>query len=297
MKKLFAYLDRGAFGRLQTWEFSFRSLPREYAWLFFLKAVLAHPIKAILGLSRYRQFIREKKGRAYELPCDYARFISIPEERTFLQQMRGRKSWPLIGLGFCLKPYDINDPTRSCPSGRPNHDCLYLERGETRPVCGSCAIQEIGRLALEKGCPVCTMTSAKDIARDLMLPQISRNSFPSAILILCPYSIQAIILPQLICGVRMILLPYASGSCADYEQWLRADRGIKNERTELGSNADQKIGEILTQFGDRHPPFQRFRRQGNIFFPELFLVFYPHMLRKSLVKPLAVTWMVRLSAP
>jgi len=262
-------LDKARFWNVQVWDFSFRSLSREYAWLFFLKAVLAHPVNTARGLRRYRRFIREKKHSGPE----HARLITIPDEAVFLQHARVRKSGPLVGLGFCLKPRDPNDPAASCPSGLANHDCLYLERGETRPVCAGCAIHEVGRLALEKGCPVYIMTSAKDIARDFMLPQISRGLFPAAVLILCPYSVQAIILPLFICGLDMLLLSYASGSCADYGQWLKADRGIKDERTTIDAESREKLLGLLEKLeedeasGRRSKGHRRFRRSGNVFYP------------------------------
>jgi hypothetical protein len=262
-------LDKGRFWNVQVWDFSFRSLSREYAWLFFLRAVLAHPVKTVRGLRRYRRFIREKK----HWDPEYARLLSIPDETIFLQHARGRKSGPLVGLGFCLKPYDPNGSSVSCPSGRANHNCLYLERGETRLVCTGCSIHEIGCLALDKGCPVYIMTSAKDIARDLMLPQISRGLFPAAVLILCPYSVQAIILPLLICGLDMLLLSYASGSCADYGQWLKADRGIKDERTTIDDDSREKLLGVLGKLEDvevsgiRSQRYRQFRRGGNVFYP------------------------------
>jgi len=268
-QRFFGRLDKARFGNIQVWDFSFRSFLREYAWLFFLKAVLAHPVKAVRGLRAYRRFIREKKHSGPE----HARLLTIPDEAVFLQHARVRKSGPLVGLGFCLKPRDPNEPAASCPSGLANHDCLYLERGETRPVCAGCAIQEVGRLALDRGCPVYIMTSAKEIARDFMLPQISRCSFPSAVLILYPYSVQAIILPLLICGVDMLLLSYASGSCADYGQWLKADRGIKDERTTIDAESRERLLGLLEKLEDeevsgiRSMDYRRFRRGGNVFYP------------------------------
>jgi len=269
-KRLLDHLDEARFWSVRVWEFSFRSLPREYAWLFFLKAVLAHPIKAARGLRRYRQFIRDQKSPA----AGCVHFISIPDKTVFLKRARARDSGPLIGLGFCLKPLDPDDPLQSCPSGRPNHDCLYLERGETRPVCAVCAIHEIGRHALDAGCPVYVMTSARDIARDFMLPQISRGLFPATVLILCPYSVRAIILPLLICGVEMLLLSYAEGSCADYEKWLKADRGVKDERTTIDRESGEKLLDLLGELGAEREDMilrqghRRFRRAGNIFYPD-----------------------------
>jgi hypothetical protein len=262
-------LDRASFGNIQVWNFSFRSLLREYAWLFLLKAVVAHPAKTVRGLRRYRRFLRENRHPALK----YTGLLSIPSEEAFLERGRALKSGPLVGLGFCLKPLDSGNPAASCPSGRANHDCLYLERGETRPVCAECAIRNISRLALEKDCPVYIMTSAKDIARDFMFPQISRGLFPAAALILCPYSVQAIILPLFICGVDMFLLSYASGSCADYEQWLKADRGIKDERTTIDAGCQERLFRFLEKLGDpksdktQRRKYPLFRRRGNIFFP------------------------------
>jgi len=261
-------LDKARFGNIQVWDFSFRSFLREYAWLFFLKAVLAHPVKAVRGLRAYRRFIREKKHPASE----YSSPLAIPDETIFLQNARDRKSGPFVGLGFCLKPYDPDDPSASCPSGRANHDCLYLERGELRSVCAGCEIHEFGRRALDKKCPVYIMTSAKDIARDLMLPQVSRGLFPAVVLILCPYSVQAIILPLLICGLDMLLVSYASGSCADYKQWLKADRGIKDERTTIDAESRERLLGLLGKLEDeevseiRSKRYRRFRRGGNVFY-------------------------------
>jgi len=261
-------LDKARFGNIQVWDFSFRSFLREYAWLFFLKAVLAHPVKAVRGLRAYRRFIREKKHPASECSSP----LAIPDETIFLQNARARKSGPLVGLGFCLKPFSPDDPSASCPSGRANHDCLYLERGELRSVCAGCEIHEFGRRALDKKCPVYIMTSAKDIARDLMLPQVSRGLFPAVVLILCPYSVQAIIPPLLICGADMFLLSYAGGSCADYKQWLKADRGIKDERTTIDAESRERLLGLLGKLEDeevseiRSKRYRRFRRGGNVFY-------------------------------
>jgi len=262
--RLLGRLDRAGSCGLEIWDFSFRSLTREYARLFFLKAVVAHPVKAACGLRRYRRFVRAKRDR----PDDCAQMTAIPDEASFIQNVRRAGSPPLLGLGFCLKPTDAGSPPGPCPAGRANHECLFLDRGETVPVCADCAIFEISRLALKKGCPVYIMTSAKDIARDFMFPQIARDAFPAAILLLCPYSVQAIIPPLHICGVRSLLVPYSSGSCEDYEQWRKADVGIKEERTSLSPEAWQEIRTVLDELRDCPHAQRRFRRRDNIFCPE-----------------------------
>jgi hypothetical protein len=263
-------LDDSGFGHIQVWEFGVRSLSREYAWLFFWKAVLAHPFKAARGWRRYRRFIRSRAGTTAGSPS----FLAVPDEEIFWRGVQARETRPLVGLGFCLKPYDPDDRSASCPSGRANHECLYLERREMTPVCAACAIHDIGSLCLSGGCPVYIMTSAKDIARDFMFPQVSRDAFPSGILLLCPYSIQAIVPPLFICGVETLLLAYAAGSCADYGQWLKADRGIKEERTTLSAEVEGHLLVLLEKLeaaegeegGKRKDRW--FVRGGNIFYPD-----------------------------
>ncbi len=268
--RIFGRLDSSGFLNIQVWDFGLRSLTRHYAWLFFLKAVLAHPVKAARGLRRYQQFVRKKAYSTAEPP----RLLAVPDEKIFLLNLQTQSLRPLLGLGFCLKPFDASDPSASCPSGRANHDCLYLERRETMAVCADCAIHQVGRRSLDAGCPVYIMTSARDIAQDFMFPQLSRESFPAAVLMLCPYSVQAIIPPLFICGVDALLLSYAAGSCADYGQWLRADRGIKSERTTLSAESKEKLFGLLEKLeaeewkkgGKRKG--RRFVRDGNIFFPD-----------------------------
>jgi hypothetical protein len=263
------HLDQAGFGQFQVWGFGFRSLFRGYARLFFRRAVVVHPVKAARGIRRYRQFVRDNKGRDTK-PMS---FVFFPDEAAFLKNDSARREGPLIGLGFCLKPYDPKDSSASCPSGRPNHECQYLERGEVHPACADCDIRDLGRRSLETGCPVYIMTSAQDIARDFMLPQIDRGIFPAAVLVLCPYSVQAIILPLLICGVDMLLLTYSTGSCADYEQWLKADRGVKDERTAIDGESKERLLGLLSRLepegGGRIQGHgsRGFRRTGNIFYP------------------------------
>lgn len=142
-----------------------------------------------------------------------------------------------------------------------------------RPVCAGCAIHDIGSRCLAAGCPVYIMTSAAEIAQDFMLPQISREAFPSAVLLLCPYSVRAIILPLYICGVDTLMLSYASGSCADYGQWLKADRGIKKERTAVSAETEERLLGILGRIETREwneggtRKDRRFIRGGNIYYP------------------------------
>ena len=111
------------------------------------------------------------------------------------------------------------------------------------------------------------MTSALDIAHDLMIPAIEKGRFKKVILCLCPFSIQAIILPLLICGIRGYLIEYSSGNCRYYQEWLLADRGIKREMTTLLPEAYEKILSLLDLWALSGSSCRRFQREGNIYAP------------------------------
>lgn len=106
---------------------------------------------------------------------------------------------------------------------------LDLDQGEhwPHPICQECKVAIVGKRALVAGAKMHIMTSAFDIAHDLMIPAIEKGKLKEVILCLCPFSIQAITLPLLICGIRGYLIEYSSGNCRDYQEWLLADRGSR----------------------------------------------------------------------
>lgn len=264
LKRFFAYLDRILFLNINIWDFSYHSFFRECARVFFFKVILKHPVKTIRGLKKYRDFIKTQEN----IFPKYKEFLSVPDEMAFLERIKRQKIRPLVGLGFCLKPINPEEPLFSCPSGRANHNCLYIERGQTWSICASCAIFRIARKCLETGCKVYIMTSAKDIARDFLIPHIDSGKFPTAILLLCPFSVQAIIPSLFICDIDMFLLAYSRGYCRDYQEWLKADRGNKKERTVLNRASWEKLLGLLSKSGSAEPQPRSFRREGNIFYPE-----------------------------
>jgi len=257
-------LDTKGFLNFHIWEFCYRSFFKEYARLFFLKAMLTHPGRTMAGLRNYHRFIKTQEN----LFPRYNKFLSTPDEQTFKDQIRRQKTRPLLGLGFCLKPYDPEDDTRSCPSGRANHECLYLETSETQNVCLGCVIYKIANKGMQSGCPVYIMTSAKDIAIDFLLPQINKGLFPVAILLLCPYSVQAILPSLFICRIDAFLLAYNSGYCKDYKEWRLADLGTKEDRTTLSKESYEKFFSLISRKDIPEIPPQSFMREGNIFYPE-----------------------------
>jgi hypothetical protein len=263
LDRFFDRLDRKSFLHFHIWEFAYRSFFKEYARLFFLKAMVKHPIKTAKGLRDYQHFIKSQEN----LFPRYEKYLAIPDEEMFREKMAQQKTALLLGLGFCLKPHDPENSRRSCPSGRANHDCLYLEKGETQNICQGCAIYRIAKKGLELGCPVYIMTSAQDIAIDFLLPQIDKKIFPSAVLLLCPYSVQAILPSLFICGIDAQLLAYESGYCKDYKEWRLADLGTKQDRTTLSKKSLEQILDLVNQTDIPEIPLQSFRRKGNIFYP------------------------------
>jgi hypothetical protein len=260
----FDRLDKKSFLLFHVWEFAYQSFFKEYARLFFLKAMLKHPLKTAKGLIRYHRFT----GSQEDLFSRYKKSLAVPDEDTFEARIKDQKSMPLLGLGFCLKPYDPKDPSRSCPSGRANHDCLYLETGRTQNICLGCAIYRLAKEGMNSGWSVYIMTSAKDIATDFLLPQIDSDKFPAAILLLCPYSVQAILPSLLICGIDAYLVAYDSGFCKDYKEWRKADLGDKKERTTLNSESIGKLLSLIAHADTAGSPAASFRQEGNIFYPE-----------------------------
>ena len=248
-------LDARAFLGFRVWEFSFKSLFRRYGYTFFRQIMLKHPYRTIEGCLSYRRFLQEGRVEG--------------DITTLGEKVEGREEL-LVGLGFCLKP--MGRP--GCPSGRPNHDCLHLARldlrrsGPADPSCQGCAIRSLGTAALRAGAHVNVMTSALDIAHDIMIPAVEKRRFRRVILFLCPLSIQAILLPLLICGIQGLLVAYSAGNCLDYPQWLLADGGIKRERTRIGREALDEVLHLLERVGaERRVGYTHFQRVGNIYAP------------------------------
>jgi len=259
--RLMKHLDTVSFLGIDIWDFSCRSLFKEYGFLFFSKAVLPHPVKTIKGLIRYRTFLMTEPSSQDSLPR------SPLEKNVLLEKMRENPSNILVGLGFCLKPFHSKKTDSSCPSGRANHDCFYLDNGETRSVCTGCTIFKISEKSLERDFRVYIMTSAEDMARDFLIPQIVSEKFPLSILFLCPYSVQAILPALFICKADSFLIPYSKGNCKTYAQWRKADLGHKEEVTELDSSTWKKVLDIFEKMDAAKPRPQSFKRVGNIFFP------------------------------
>ena len=235
------------------WAFCLHRLAREYGWEFFRRIVLPHPVRTVRAAMA---------ARALDVSGDrVALFPGVSECR-----FGGAGS--IVGLGFCLKPIDP-----PCPAGRFNHDCAYLEtlpRSEAANIpdaCRQCAIREIGTLALRAGAAVYVMTSAKDILLDVYAPALGEGRFSAGLFVLCRYSLKPFAVGLLAAGVRGWMFPFEKGDCRDYKTWLRADRGIKEERTEIDSPSRGAIRNILLDAAKDPASAARFEKRGHVLYP------------------------------
>lgn len=219
--------------------FCFRSLCREYGSGFLVHVVLAHPLAAVQGMARHAA------GRA----------------STLVRWQGGEGS--LVGIGYCLKPL-----TPACPAGRANHRCLVFEGefDQGSPPCRDCLVRAIGQQALAAGSTVYVMTSARDILSDVLLPALSLRRFSSALLTMCRYSFEPMLLALAICRIEARLIPFLHGDCRDYAAWRRADTGDKPEQTLLDEAVLRELTSTLAGAGQENPA-TGFRKAGNLYEP------------------------------
>jgi len=240
MLRILRRLDQSRFLGLPIWEFSFRSLPRRYGRLFLREIAFRHPVRTWRGLSAYRGFYRHLRPDGEMIRLFGGDLAEWRQNTVALDEGF------LVALGYCQKPLD-------CPAGRFNHDCyaltfpdlLTIEKERLAKPCRRCDIRATGRAALAAGASFYIMTSAEDIAHHMFIPTLRRGRFQHGLFVLCAYSAPAMILPLLICGIQAMIVSYSEGDCRDYPQFLAADVGIKDERTQLHPSNNTFVLELL----------------------------------------------------
>ena len=266
---LLTRMDESAFLGYRGWDFSFRSMRERYGLTFLGHVAVRHPWRTLRGMLKYRRLLSEHREQQ-----DMSRMFE-GSDAEFVQRLCEAKTGLLVAVGFCQKPL-----SPACPARRPNHDCVYLDKldlqtegGGVHAACEDCDIRTLGTLALRAGACMHIMTSALDIARDVMIPSVDHGRFQKVIMCLCPYSVRVIALPLTICGLEGYLVGYNSHACANWDQWLLADRGIKRELTMLGSSARASVVSVLETIAQARATeglsYSSFRREGNIYEPVL----------------------------
>lgn len=251
-------------------DFSRHSLPQPYGRWFLRRVLLRHPLRSISGIWRYLRQPQPDAGQ-HQL-TDSANSGFVPGAMADPTRL-------LVATGFCQKPLPFPGRHNGCPAGRFNHDCLYLDHlrlgppaeamGE--PACEDCLVRVLGQAALRAGACFAILTSALDIANDVLLPALEEQRFTHCLVTLCPYSLEPMALALSICHMDGYVMAFDTGVCADFHQWLRADQGIKLEQTTLPEERVRKIFHLLNSVAEltlrpRESAF--FQRKGNIYQPE-----------------------------
>lgn len=262
-------------------DFSFHSLSQAYGHAFLRCVILRHPLRTLHGFQRY--------WHALENDMPQARALFFDGEEAFVRRAANAGARLLVGTGFCQKPLratpsdggqDFATSAYDCPTGRFSHDCLYLSSLEPSsvteslvyPACSDCSIRILGEAALRAGASFAVLTSALDIAHDILFPALEERRFTHILFAICPYSVEPMSLALSICGMEGYLFRYQSGSCANYVQWLRADRGDKPECTVLSPQSLAHLLRLLEMIAAYRAPSRdsapmRYVQAGNIFQP------------------------------
>jgi hypothetical protein len=218
-------------------EFSFRSLGQPYGRTFLGRVALRHPMRLVRAVWHY--------WIALGAPQPAERLLLLHREGKFVERAASAGERFLVATGFCQKPF-------SCPAGRFNHNCSHLSRLTSDsvawfpPACAGCTIRVLGAAAFSVGASFAILTSASDIASDILLPALKEQLFTHALLAVCPYSLEPMSLALLSSGIEGYIVGYELGACANYEHWLRADRGDKPERTALSPWVSDRMLQSLS---------------------------------------------------
>lgn len=234
------------------WMFCLQSFLREYGWQFFARVALPHPLRTARAVAR---------SASLDLSPTAESVTVGPPDAAF----GGTGS--IVGAGFCLKPIDP-----SCPSGRPNHDCQFLESHGDVPApdmpaaCRQCAIREIGLMALDAGAALYIMTSARDILLDVFAPALEERRFSNGLFTLCRYSLQPFAVGLFASGINGRLFTFQTGDCRDYRTWLKADVGIKDDQTQIRNSGRRALDAVLRRATAGRTRAVRFEKRGNVLY-------------------------------
>jgi len=124
-------------------------------------------------------------------------------------------------------------------------------------------------MTLKTGAAFYIMTSAKEILLDVFTPALNEGRFSSGLFALCRYSLRPFAVGLLASGIQGWLFPFERGDCRDYRTWLQADRGIKEEQTEINEPNQRTIRALLANAAKEPTPDTQFERRGNVLYPRV----------------------------
>ncbi|MDZ7374741.1 MAG: hypothetical protein ONB23_12350 [candidate division KSB1 bacterium] len=237
--RLLTELDRRRLMGVPIWHFALRSLFQPYGLLFLREVVLAAPDRFACAFRRAR--------RIWEQGARNGVWRTSPLLERF----------ELLAPGYCLKA--------QCPVGRFSHRCLYAEGiplDRLPHSCGVCPLPRLIRTAIQWGACFYIMTSAADVARDLFIPNLRSGYWRTGLFFLCPYSAWPFLLGSLAAGIEAELLTFHTGCCSSYQEFLSADRGLKEERTDFAPHFWRRFGRV-----GESSVGSGFRLQGNVYWP------------------------------
>ena len=249
--------------------FSLHSLPHPYARLFVSQALLRHPLRSIHGIVRH---LRQPQPETSEYQLgDNAGPGFVPGAAVDPERL-------LVATGFCQKPLPVSGKHNGCPAGRFNHDCLYLARLRIGPpaelpgdpACEDCFIRVLGHAALRAGGCFAILTSALDIANDVLIPALEDRRFTHCLMAVCPYSLEPMGVALNICNMDGYVLAFDTGVCPGFREWLRADQGDKPEQTALPESRTRKLFRLLNSIAELTSgpgTMAGFEIRGHVYYP------------------------------
>jgi len=268
--KLAKSLDRKEYFGFRLWEFCLRNTVRLFPWYFLFAVLVRHPMTALHGFRHYRKLVRQSPGETLYGTIKLATLFRL------LRRNKNNRRF-ILAPGFCMKPFDKEKRESICPAGFFNHRCIIMEKPELLrqeqknwpEPCDRCNIGKLARLGARLHTDFYIMTSALDIAHDLFLPALQGTGARMGIFLLCPYSAEAFTFGLAVTGFRGSLLTFCKGDCRNYEEFTRADIGIKKKQTFIEQKIFENLQKDLEAYtGQVDPQSQkvtRYSRRGNVY--------------------------------
>jgi hypothetical protein len=184
--------------------------------------------------------------------------LSDSGEDVFVPRAACAAEHLLVATGFCQKPVPVAGKHDGCPAGRFNHDCLFLTALELGPpaerfasrACEDCFVRVLGHAALRAGASFAILTSALDVAEQILIPALELRRFTHVLMALCPYSLEPMSFALQVCCMDGYVFAFDTGACSDYREWLLADRGDKREQTGLSATGIRRLFNLLNSVAE-----------------------------------------------